>query len=240
MLGQLAHQDELEQAYRARKTAAGENEDESDLAAAATQSALHAQVDNYSGIITHAAQSDQLVRAKFGDWETRIASVSVEEQGLERAIPRVGASAAAGLSRQTETVRELRRVLDDLTDLEHVRGRLVDDAKAVTTHSSGLDDTLARKAIVREADRLISASRATESQSGRLGVPLADFEDVIGRLLEGTPRSRDNDGLASRLSVDDVEANLAKQSDLLDRVKVSATASTLNRCGVTLKSVIEN
>lgn len=130
---------------------------------------------------------------------------------------------AGPIDAQTLSVRTLRRLLDDLMDLQLARAQLVSDAKLTTQHQSHRDDSRAKGVIVAEAERLVRAQQQqgqngpgpSTGQGTGMGVPMALFEDVIERLVEGPG------GIKERVFVEDVDMNLAKQSDLLEQVKVS-------------------
>lgn len=51
-----------------------------DLTNQAARKALREQVNNYARIVEQAAQSDQLVRTKFGEWEHKIERVGGDDE----------------------------------------------------------------------------------------------------------------------------------------------------------------
>lgn len=100
-------------------------------------------------------------------------------------------------SLQSSTLRDLRRALDELEDLQSIRSRTVEDAK----HAFSNDDV--RPAIMSEAVSLSSKGEGTAK------LQVAEFEDVFERQLGKFKRFRTAIGESA-----------GRQADLLARIKV--------------------
>lgn len=100
-------------------------------------------------------------------------------------------------SLQSSTLRDLRRALDELEDLQSLRSRTVEDAK----HAFSNDDV--RPAIMNEAVSLSSKGE------GAAKLQVAEFEDVFERQLSKFKRFRTA-----------IWESAGRQEDLLARIKV--------------------
>lgn len=122
---------------------------------------------------------------------------------LEDSIPRLAdlsLQARSTPSAQSTSVRTLRRLLDDLTDLRTSRQRTIEDAKYAVSH----DDI--RPVILRKAEQELA--RASE-QGGELKVEMSRFEEVFEREMNKFERFKEA-----------IRENGNRQEDLLDQVKV--------------------
>lgn len=184
---------------------------------------LRNRAETLAGTVEAARKSDGLVRAKFGEWEAQIQLLAGDEVSshnhhllkgfnhlisktlqhtLAQSIPSLATPTPWGGSNdaQSSKLRDLRRALDELTDLQSIQSRTVEEAKFALSQ----DD--ARPAIMREGTLLASSSKDPSAK-----LQLAQFEQVFDRELAKFSKFKK----AMRESA-------SRQEDLLDRIKVSS------------------
>ncbi|SCZ90035.1 BZ3500_MvSof-1268-A1-R1_Chr1-3g01736 [Microbotryum saponariae] len=161
------------------------------------QAALRTRADNLGGVMAAAGQSDQLVRNKFGEWETKLELLCGDEAQLDEFVPQVGASLTSGLkSTQSTTIRRLRSLIDDLHELRSARQSIIDDSRRFVDA-----DTSVRSKIERAANDFLKKG-ASLSMSMFEGV----FENELAKF----------DGLKQAM-----EQNGARTEDLVGHVKIA-------------------
>ncbi|KAI0689995.1 BRO1-domain-containing protein [Cytidiella melzeri] len=96
---------------------------------------LISKAHRYRQILEEAAQSDEVVKGKWDDWEQNITELTWNEEDLQAAIPSStislvskGATASKGNSTQLHA-RQLRSLLESLDDIQRTRVQLVERAK---------------------------------------------------------------------------------------------------------------
>ncbi|EGN99169.1 hypothetical protein SERLA73DRAFT_90416 [Serpula lacrymans var. lacrymans S7.3] len=83
----------------------------------------------YRDVLTQAAESDELVRQKWDEWETNIVALTWDEGDLEALVPS-NAGRATSVSAQTQKfARTLRVLLESLDELFRARKELVERAQ---------------------------------------------------------------------------------------------------------------
>ncbi|KAF8183916.1 ALIX V-shaped domain binding to HIV-domain-containing protein [Pholiota molesta] len=204
----LAHHDQaiLEDALDILDSEASEDE-------AARKESYEANVEltekasRYRSILSQAAESDELVRQKWDDWEESISELTLDEAILEASIPSTTVSPTATSTAQgkktREHARQLRVKLEELDTLSQDREQIVHRARSLV-----------------EADdiqpRIMKASSGLE----RLADTTPDmFEDISDEELAKYDKFL--------LEMDDVAR---KQSELLSNIEVgvSQNAELLN------------
>ncbi|TKA54500.1 hypothetical protein B0A53_03193 [Rhodotorula sp. CCFEE 5036] len=97
---------------------------------------LFQRVEQFEAVLAAASQSDGLVRAKYGEWESALALLERGQSALREAIPSPASSSGGGSNRSSssavesqKTARQLRAALEDLSTLRADRDRLVHAAQ---------------------------------------------------------------------------------------------------------------
>ncbi|GAA5824059.1 hypothetical protein JCM3770_004945, partial [Rhodotorula araucariae] len=162
---------------------------------------LRERAQQLGGLLAAAADSDGVVRAKFGEWESALRVLEGGQAALAREIPASAALpvAADASSAERTATRALRALLDQLTDVRAARTRIVDAARTSVAQAD------IRDKVLREAEW-----RAAAGEEGGL----AAFEELLQR--EGDAAMR----------VWDVEMarSAARQEDLLGEIKAQHAA----------------
>ncbi|GAA5871620.1 hypothetical protein JCM3774_006313 [Rhodotorula dairenensis] len=109
-------------------------------ASADAASPLLQRVEQFEAVLAAAGQSDELVRAKYGEWESALAVLDRGQTALRNAIPCTAADASpTGSSRSTETrkiARQLRTALETLSLQREERERIVRAAQTRVEQAS--------------------------------------------------------------------------------------------------------
>ncbi|KAK4045959.1 pH-response regulator protein palA/rim20 [Microbotryomycetes sp. JL201] len=163
---------------------------------------LRAQVDNFANILDAAGESDGVVRTKFGSHEHRFQLLSSDGSTLESAIPRLEdpARQSPDSSQQAATLRQVRRLLDELSDIRLQRQVIADEAKRTAAAEN------IRPRLVAEAERLSAKIHAEDGSGTKLELHM--FEDMFMREL------RKYEGFVERM-----QENANRQDDLLHQIK---------------------
>ncbi|KAF8910637.1 BRO1-like domain-containing protein [Gymnopilus junonius] len=102
------------------------------------------KANRYRSILTQAAESDELVRQKWDEWEESITELTLDEATLEASVPSSTGTSTAQLSPQGKQTRQharaLRAKLEELETLRQDRDQLVHRAKSL----AAADDIQAR------------------------------------------------------------------------------------------------
>ncbi|BGP58258.1 hypothetical protein JCM8202_000980 [Rhodotorula sphaerocarpa] len=170
------------------------------------------RAEQLEAVLNAAAESDGLVRAKFGEWEEAIGVLDRGQSALEAAIPDSAAGSSSSSSRSPElqrATRDLRASLEDLTELRTDRDRLVAAARARSEQASIRPRLEAGAAGVggRRQD-----AGEVDGEGGEAEV--AVLEEMLTEELEklGGPFERE------------LKQNRARQEDLLDQIKQQNSA----------------
>ncbi|KAI0091182.1 BRO1-domain-containing protein [Irpex rosettiformis] len=159
---------------------------------------LVSKATRYRQILDEAAQSDELVRGKWDDWEQNITELTWSEEDLQAAVPSSSISlASAGTSAKTPNptrshARQLRSLLESLDDIQRSRVQIVDRAK----RRVDTDDI---------TPRILKVATAIERW---VEVKPSMFEDVVDEEMEKFEKFKDD--------LEDVEV---KQEMLLESIK---------------------
>ncbi|KZT22347.1 BRO1-domain-containing protein [Neolentinus lepideus HHB14362 ss-1] len=85
----------------------------------------------YRAVLSQAAESDEVVRHKWDDWERNIVELTWDKEDLEASIP--ASTGRAATSQQTQShARALRVLLESLDDVIQNRAQLVDRARRLS------------------------------------------------------------------------------------------------------------
>ncbi|SGY18091.1 BQ5605_C015g07978 [Microbotryum silenes-dioicae] len=153
------------------------------------QVALKTRADNLGGVMAAAGQSDQLVRSKFGEWETKLELLCGDEAQLDEFVPQVGASLTSGIkSTQSTTIRRLRSLIDDLHELRSARQSIIDDSRRFVDA-----DTSVRSKIERAANSFLKkgASLSMSMFEGVFENELAKFDGLKQAMGQNGARTED-------------------------------------------------
>ncbi|KAI0766745.1 ALIX V-shaped domain binding to HIV-domain-containing protein [Irpex lacteus] len=159
---------------------------------------LVAKASRYRQILEEAAQSDEVVRGKWDDWEQNISELTWSEEDLKAAVPSSTMSLApTGKSARTANLvqthaRQLRALLESLDDVQRSRAQIVERAR----RRVDVDDI---------TPRILKAAAAIERW---VEVQPSMFEDVLDEELAKFEKFRD-----------DIEESGEKQEVLLDSIK---------------------
>ncbi|BGP20221.1 pH-response regulator protein palA/rim20 [Rhodosporidiobolus nylandii] len=168
-------------------------------------SALRERLEQLSGLLQTAGESDALVRSKFAEWEEALRALEGGEGELRREIPRAEGGGESSRE-EREAARRLRALLEEVDDLRATRRRVVE---GVRTAAQQQGDTEVRERVLREAERFAAERGEEEGQEEEQG--LAMFEGVLQaemeRLSEGWER--------------EVEKGEGKQEDLRGELRAA-------------------
>ncbi|TDL25855.1 pH-response regulator [Rickenella mellea] len=162
---------------------------------------LTSKEKRYRQILEQAAESDELVKDKWAEWEDIITRLTFEEADLEKWVP--SSTARKYNNPQTQThARALRVHLEALDDVQRSRAQIVQRARQLA------DADNIQPRIMREASAI---ERWTE-------VEPVMFEDTIDQELSKYEKFKD--------AVDDGQA---KQAEILEDVKLRTEQFLLTR-----------
>ena len=188
---------------------------------------LRERAQQLGAVLSSAAESDAVVRAKFGEWERALRVLERGQPALAREIPASGASPAAEVPEaQRAARRALSALLDQLSDLRSVRARVVEAARTSVAQGD------IRDKVLREAERRAASAAGAGGGAGSPqgeGAGLAAYEELLEREGEALMRVWD----------EEMRRSDARQEDLLGEIKVrllpplpessSSTAQELTR-----------
>ncbi|GAA5947758.1 hypothetical protein JCM3775_002946, partial [Rhodotorula graminis] len=166
---------------------------------------LRERAQQLGAVLSSAAESDAVVRAKFGEWERALRVLEGGQAALAREIPSSGASPAGEVPEaQRAARRALSALLDQLADVRSARARVVEAARTSVAQGD------IRDKVLREAER-----RAAGSEGGTVeGAGLAAYEELLEREGEALMRVWD----------EEMRRSDARQEDLLGEIKAQHSA----------------
>ncbi|BGP51757.1 pH-response regulator protein palA/rim20 [Rhodotorula kratochvilovae] len=165
-----------------------------------TAQPLRERAQQLAGLLGAAAESDGVVRGKFGEWEAALRVLEGGQAALAREIPASSAPAAADVPEaQRAATRALRALLDQLADVRAARARVVDAARTSVAQAE------IRDKVLREAERRVAAGE----EGG-----LAAFEELL---------QREGDAVM-RVWEEEMRRSEGKQEDLLGEIKAQHSA----------------
>ncbi|GAA5830049.1 hypothetical protein JCM11251_006857 [Rhodosporidiobolus azoricus] len=180
---------------------------------------LRERAEQLRALLASAGESDALVRRKFGEWEEAVRALSGGEEALRAVIPAalrpVPTEVAPPPPSRDEIglVRNLRALMEQLTDLRASRRRVVEAARTAVQQAD------IRDAVLREAEYL--TRRGGEEEDGEEALGLAKFEELLGREM-GTLRGNYEAEL---------ERLKAREEDLVGETKTAHSSLLSYRSG---------
>ncbi|PSR75597.1 hypothetical protein PHLCEN_2v9077 [Hermanssonia centrifuga] len=155
-----------------------------------------AKAERYRGILQRAAESDEVVRSKWEEWEQNITELTWSEADLEASVPSSAVSLSKPSSRGPNSTqshaRQLRVLLESLNDIQRSRDQSVTRAKRL---ADAEDIT----------PRILKAAAAVERW---VEVQPSMFEDVLDEELSKYDKFRE-----------DIEEGEQNQEVLLESIK---------------------
>lgn len=161
----------------------------------------------YRTILTQAAESDELVRRKWEDWEDQIAELTRDEDELEALVPSstVSTTGKAVSASQTQIhARTLRGLLESLDDIRRTRDDLVVRAQRRAESDDIRPKVLTAAASLEHGTEMSAAMFEDVSDN-----ELAKYDKFIQGLTEG--RKKQEEILASIKSTNDAFIQSRKQ-----------------------------
>lgn len=182
---------------------------------------LFQRVEQFEAVLAAASQSDGLVRAKYGEWESALAVLDRGQSALREAIPSQ-ASSSGGSTRPSfavespKTARQLRAALEDLSTLRADRDRLVHAAQTRVEQAS-IRNRLEKELVVLPSPAAAANHEDDNDEHG--AAESARVEQILQDELEklGAPWE------------EELRASKARQEDLLDQIARLNGAFTASR-----------
>ncbi|GAA5908503.1 hypothetical protein JCM8208_002648 [Rhodotorula glutinis] len=167
---------------------------------------LRERAQQLGAVLSSAAESDAVVRAKFGEWENALHVLEGGQPALAREIPS-SASASAGEVPEAQRAarRALSALLDQLGDVRAARARVVEAARTSVAQGD------IRDKVLREAERRSAAAGGAAQDEG---AGLAAYEELLEREGEALMRVWD----------EEMRRSDARQEDLLGEIKAQHSA----------------
>ncbi|GAA5868770.1 hypothetical protein JCM8547_005372 [Rhodosporidiobolus lusitaniae] len=156
----------------------------------------------FGGVLASAAESDSLVRKKFGEWEEAVRVLEGGQPALSAAVPSAIAPPASS-AQETSLARTLRAHLESLSDLRSSRSSLLSAARTAVSQAD------IRDRILREAEKLTGR----EGKEGA-GNGLEAFEGILGEEMERLKRPFE----------EKMRRSEGRQEDLLGEIKTTHSA----------------
>ncbi|GAA5985490.1 hypothetical protein JCM10908_006995 [Rhodotorula pacifica] len=168
-------------------------------ASAEAAAPLLQRIEQLEAVLAAAGQSDELVRAKYGEWESALAVLDEGQTALRDAIPSDASSGPISRSPDSQkTARQLRVALENLSTLQADRERVVQAARTQVEQAS------IRKRLEQELVPSVAAD--TSDADGAAGA--ARVEQILGEELAR---------ISSPWEVQ-IRRSKAQQEDLLDEI----------------------
>ncbi|GAA5850405.1 hypothetical protein JCM9279_001404 [Rhodotorula babjevae] len=170
---------------------------------------LRERAQQLGAVLSSAAESDAVVRAKFGEWERALRVLERGQPALAREIPASASSPAAEVPEaQRAARRALSALLDQLADVRSARARIVEAARTSVAQGD------IRDKVLREAERRAAAAGGEGSSGQGEGAGLAAYEELLEQ--EGAALMRVWD--------EEMRRSDARQEDLLGEIKAQHSA----------------